>query len=658
VSKPRAVVVGSGPSGSTVARLLARSGAFDVLVLEKGRNYWSGLGGDPSKVGNIFANDEIAYESRSVAPWDQDPYLEPRSFRTDPTAGARTFVGDVDNLPTTVGGAFAHADVKARRFREVDFVANSLMGGTADTPAIPGTTYADWPVTYKHLEAFYAVCEEIVGVQGPAHRDSSGKISNPNPYESPRSTPFAFPPGVQQLNSLVLADAARRMGYSPAAFPTAVVSRPYRGRPACVNCGFCLDYGCPINAKSGGVWQLNDALRAGASLVSEANVVRVEWSKGPSGRHRATGVTYIDSSGNQRTIAADLVVLANTPIEATRLSLLSDISKSPNEKSLSTLVTTQTEPSGLLGRNLMLHLQTVALCIVDQDIHSFRGRTSSQVLDAFAGSGPSPTQFDPTVPMGGLLEIGGNLNPIQEAAEVASFAYGDSHKLYMQIGPFTKHLATFTMQGQDMPQLTNYVDLDPSIVDVWGQPVPRVTYRNHPYELAASAYYAPKMLEIMDAVGGPGSAYPTVHTLFAASINSTLPAAAPGAVDSGLSPIASQTPFSDVPQDKHIMGTHRLSLDPDHGPCDPYGRYWAFDNLYYTGGGLFATSPGFNVTLTMYTLSYWVASAIVSGTGGRSSYDSADVDESWKKLVGVLQSIDSDTMIAKVLASGRYPQPA
>ncbi|MBV8162014.1 MAG: GMC family oxidoreductase, partial [Acidimicrobiia bacterium] len=273
-----AIVVGSGPAGGTVARLLAKSGKYTVIVLEKGRNYWTGLGNsDPSKVTNIYANDELSYES-NTSPFDQDPFLEPRSFRTDPTAGDRTFVGDVNDLPTTVGGAYTHADVKARRFREVDFVTNSLInagsGNAAGTPAIPNTTYTDWPFTYHHLEPFYAVSEEVVGIQGPAHRGPSGKIVNPNPYESPRSTPFVMPPGVPQLNSLLLADAAKRLGYFPAAVPTAVLSRPYRGRPPCVDCGFCLDFGCPNNAKSGGIWQLNDALAAGnTTLISEANVV-------------------------------------------------------------------------------------------------------------------------------------------------------------------------------------------------------------------------------------------------------------------------------------------------------------------------------------------------------------------------------------------------
>ncbi|TMK81835.1 MAG: GMC family oxidoreductase, partial [Actinobacteria bacterium] len=254
----RAIVVGSGPSGSTVARLLAKSGKYHVVILEKGRNYFTGLGGPTHKVGNLFSNDEIGWESRR-SPIRQDPFLEPRSFRTGPGAGKRTHVGEVNSLPTTVGGGTIHYDAKARRFREVDFITNTLFGGTPDKPAIPGTTYADWAMEYRHIEPFYAVMEEIVGVQGPARRVGR-RIVNPNPYESWRSTPFAMPPGVAQLNSLLPSDAAKRLGYHPAPVPTSINSRPYRGRPACVDCGFCLSYGCPSNAKGGGVWQLQDAL--------------------------------------------------------------------------------------------------------------------------------------------------------------------------------------------------------------------------------------------------------------------------------------------------------------------------------------------------------------------------------------------------------------
>ncbi|HUC35561.1 MAG TPA: GMC oxidoreductase [Acidimicrobiales bacterium] len=644
---PDAIVVGSGASGGMVARLLAKAG-YGVTILEKGPNYFSGLGGPPSKVTNTFVNDEMGYEARTP-PIGQDTLLEPRSFRVSSTAGDREFVGDVNTLPTTVGGGTTHYDAKARRFREVDFQTNSLMGGSSGKSAIPNANYADWPMRYEHLEAFYAVSEEIVGVQGPAYRNSRGGIDNPNPYESWRSTPFPMPPGLGQLNSLLAYYAAKALGYGAAQVPTSIVSRPYRGRPACVDCGFCLDFGCPSNAKGGGVWQVNDAIAAGANLIANANVTNVTYAKTSAGRYSATGVDYLDNTGVLRHLSADVVVLANTPIEATRLSILSGIATS-------SLSASALEPSGQLGRNLMFHLQTNALSVMNQEIHSERGRTSTHTLDAFAGAGPSASQFDPAVPRAGILEMGGNLNPIQGGTEVASFLYGEQLKTYMSLGPFTKRLAAFTLQGEDMPQLSNMVDLDPAIVDVYGVPVPRVTYQSHPYELAASAYYIPKMLEVMEAIGAPGTPYPTIHPLFTASINTTLPPALPGQVDSSVQPVESQTPFNDIPVSRHIMGTHRMALEPELGPCDPFGRYWAFDNLYHAGGGLFATAPGFNVTLTMWALSYWVAASIVSGVGHKDSYAPSDVDSSWATLTKVLTEYDSDTMIAKVLSSGRYPK--
>ena len=43
---------------------------------------------------------------------------------------------------------------------------------------------------------------------------------------------------------------AKKLGLHPQPSPLAILSRPYRGRAACVHCGFCLAFGCEVGAKS------------------------------------------------------------------------------------------------------------------------------------------------------------------------------------------------------------------------------------------------------------------------------------------------------------------------------------------------------------------------------------------------------------------------
>ena len=119
-----AVVVGSGPGGSTVADVLTASG-WHVIVLEKGRNHLIDLE-PPHRLRGDFSNDELKFLHRHFL--GPDPLLEPRTYRRTEADGDRLVVGEVNNLPSTVGGGGPHADGKLPRFREEDFHLLSARG--------------------------------------------------------------------------------------------------------------------------------------------------------------------------------------------------------------------------------------------------------------------------------------------------------------------------------------------------------------------------------------------------------------------------------------------------------------------------------------------------------------------------------------------------
>jgi len=569
VGKPSVVVVGSGAGGSAAAWALRLAG-HPVLVLEKGRHLLPGLG-TAAGPHIPFGNDEIkpgrAFEN-------QDPVLEPRSSRTRQEAAQgvhRSFVGDVNDLPTTVGGGTIHWDAKTPRFWRQDFKGRSLYG------PMPDANVADWPLTYEDLAPFYDEVEERLGVQGDLSRMPASTLA-----QAPRSRPFPLPPNPPMYAGLLLAEGAATLGYHAYPFPMAVASRPYDGRSACNSCGFCSGFGCPVNARGNAAMSfLHHALMAGVELRSRCFVTRVDLA--PGGK-RAVGVSYLDPSGVLQHERADIVVLAPSAIETARLALLSATSDHPDGLG---------NRSGQLGRNLMFHFFTIGVGLFAGEPHSWRGPSSTFTIDDFVGPDRDPAAQAAGIPYlkGGICEVGGGLTLLAEAQIYSSFpnTWGKPLKNLLRDSIFRAHLAGLSMVGEDMPQEDNRVDLDPQLRDVHGLPVPRVTYSAHRHEELASAFYGPKLAAVCGA--------------------------APGAVASGFVPIATLaeqsggfgSPLAGPASTAHIMGTARMGDDPAHSVVDPWGRMHDLENVYVADGSVFASAGGFNPTLTIMALALRMA---------------------------------------------------
>jgi choline dehydrogenase-like flavoprotein len=465
----------------------------------------------------------------------------------------------VNELPSTVGGGTVHWDAKTPRFWDMDFSKLSMLG------AIDGADVRDWPFTYQEIAPFYDEIEELIGVAGDIEQLPEVILTH-----APRAKQFPMPPGPPQYSSTVSAQGAALLGLHPYPVPMAINSRSYQGRPACNNCGFCSQYGCPIHARVGALAPLRRALLAGAEVRAETFVFRIEHRNG-----RATGVSYVDAAGKAHTERADIVVLAGSPIESIRIALLSKIP----------------DPNQQIGRYLMFHWFSTGFAIfLRERMHAYRGRSTSHAVDDFAdpdfpGARVAAAAMGLRYFRGGVLELGGTQHPISEAHIYRGTIlplvspkkpFGRAFKQLMRASLLRDRFFGLEMVGEDLAQATNTVDLDPSVKDFRGFPVPRVTYSPHAHELAAQTFYLPLIAALLKASGADA----------AAAVPST---------SSDRFPVAA----GEIPDNKHIMGGLRMGKDPKTSVTNEHGRLHALDNVLVADGSVFPTSGGHNPTLTI-----------------------------------------------------------
>jgi choline dehydrogenase-like flavoprotein len=546
------VVVGSGPGGATAADVLTAAGK-SVCVLEKGRNHLLALVPPFDGLGHL-SNDEVKFARRHFL--GPDPLLEPRTYRRSTADGERLATRDLNNMPSTVGGAGFHADGKLPRYREVDFRLASELG------PVEGAEVADWPLDYDELEPFYAEAERAIGVAG----DHTG-----NPFAAWRSGPYPMPPGADMYLTTLTAPAAATLGYHPYRAPTGANSVPYDGRPACNNCGFCAFYGCPIDAKGDPVAMLRRSLGRGrCELRPESIALEILLDRDGA---RSTGVRYLDGDGVEHTVSADAVVVACGAFETPRLLLRSGIGNS----------------SDLVGRFLMFHLQTIVLGFFPFRLHAHKGRDVTHLMDdPIVGDAESAAAARAAgVPYlrGGIVEHGGNGHPILEALFLPP---GPDHTALMLDSTTRDKMVAFTMQGEDLPQFTNRVDLDGGVRDVWGLPAGRVTYAPHAHEVACAHHWGPRLETVLRAAGAQGTSWVTSP-------------GTPGTIAPDIEPMS-----------KHWMGTARMGTDPGTSVCDPWQRLWDVDNVVVTDSSVFPTSTGYGPTLTLVALALRAAGALAA----------------------------------------------
>ena len=128
----------------------------------------------------------------------------------------------------------------------------------------------------------------------------------------------------------------------------------------------------------------------------------------------------------------------------------------------------------------------------------------------------------------------------------------------------------------------NYLDLDPTYKDAYGQPLLRMTFDWHQNDLRMMDYMNERCTEIARALGG----------------------ARIGGKNKG-------THFSIIPyQSTHNAGGAVMGTDPSTSVVNKYLQSWDVPNLFVVGGSAFPQQPANGPTETIGMLACWAADAI------------------------------------------------
>ncbi|HVV61491.1 MAG TPA: GMC family oxidoreductase [Pseudolabrys sp.] len=564
------VLVGFGWTAAILGQELTDAG-LNVVAIERGN--WRDTSTDFAVT---FAQDELRYYFRHAL--FEETARETLTFRNSGGQTALPMRKLGSFLPGTgVGGAGIHWNGMTWRFLPTDFQARSHNTQRYGAAAIPDTmTIQDWGVTYDELEPHYDKFEYLCGIGGKAGNLKGQIQDGGNPFEGPRQRDYPNPPLEMVYGPTVFAEAAKSLGYHPFPGPAANMSRPYTNPLGvtlgpCTYCGFCEKYGCGNYSKSSPQTTVIPVLmrKDNFELRTECEVLKV--NRDSTGK-RATGVTYVDIEGREFEQPAEIVILCAYILHNAHLLMVSGIGTPYEPKT----------GQGTLGKNYAYQITSSVNAFFDDKIFNpYIGAGSlGMVVDNFNGD-----NFD----HGGKGFIGGGYiacwntgaRPIEtHPTPKGTPKWGAKWKKAVA----ENYLKTVTIatHGAVMSHRGNYLDLDPTYRNIYGQPLMRMTFDFTDNELKMSQFLTERTAEIAKAMK-------------------------PREIKEN----ARKGHYSIVPyQTTHNTGGTIMGTDPKSSVVNRYLQHWDVSNLFVMGAGAFPQNPGYNPTGTVGALTYWAADAI------------------------------------------------
>jgi gluconate 2-dehydrogenase alpha chain len=144
------------------------------------------------------------------------------------------------------------------------------------------------------------------------------------------------------------------------------------------------------------------------------------------------------------------------------------------------------------------------------------------------------------------------------------------------------HTVMLGVHGSSVSRRQNYLDLDPTYRDAWGQPVLRMTFDFARNDLRMAEYVTDKAVEIGKAMGAKqvvGSARKGPYT-------------------------------TQQYQTTHNTGGAVMGSDPSTSVVNRYLQSWDVANVFVIGASAYPQNASWNPTGTLGALTYWAIDAL------------------------------------------------
>jgi gluconate 2-dehydrogenase alpha chain len=565
------VIIGLGWTGSILGYELAKAG-LEVVAIERGP--WRDTATDFAPA---YVQDELRHAVRL------DLFLRPEqetlTFRNKASQTALPIRNWASFLPGNgVGGAGVHWNGQTWRFLPSDFRVRSHLEQRYGKAFLPqDMTIQDWPVSYDELEPYYDRFEKLCGTSGKAGNIRGEKQAGGNPFEGWRSSDYPTPPLKQPYGPTLFAEAARKTGHAPFPQPASNLSEAYVNPLGlklgqCTYCGFCERFGCGNYSKSSPQTCVLPALLRFPNFTAqtESEVTRINLD---STGKRATGVTYVDTSGEEWEQPADIVLVCAFSLFNVRLLLLSGIGAPYDPQS----------GQGVVGRNYAYQtMSSVNVILKNAVLNPFIATgANGMMIDDYNGDNFDHGAFG--FVGGGYMGAGQtNARPIlTRPVPDGTPKWGAQWK--EATAETYQRAMSLSVHGSSYSYRDCWLDLDPIYKDRLGRPLMRMTFDFHDNELKMSANLTERLAEVARAMD-----------------------------PAELTAIPRKGPYTMTTyQTTHNTGGTVMGADPATSVVNRYCQSWDVHNIFVPGGAsVFPQNHGYNPTDTVGALAYWTADAI------------------------------------------------